>query len=129
MLESPNARDILRSLATNKAVTLFRNNVGKAWQGDTARHGADVLVKNARLISFGLFKGSSDYIGWTSVRITQSMVGSLVAVFTALETKRTKGGKKSEEQEHFIKAVKEAGGLAGFAQTPADAARIVNGED
>jgi hypothetical protein len=54
------------------------------------------------------------------------MVGQTVAVFTALETKTTKG-KASEKQDAFIKAVNDNGGRAGVVRSIEDALRIIGG--
>ena len=65
---------------TNLGARLFRNNVGLAWTGrakeikkiSNVRVGpGDVVIRNARPIKFGLFKGSSDLIGWTRLDITE----------------------------------------------------------
>lgn len=69
-------------------------------------HGAD-----GRVIKYGLCKGSSDLIGWTPVKITPDMVGSSLAVFTAIEVKAP-GEKLRPEQKNFINAVIHSGGIA-----------------
>lgn len=127
MLEKPNSLKIIAQLSKLACVRLFRNNVGVGWVANASRVLADdsVILKNWRRIRFGLFPGSSDYIGWKSVVITQEMVGRRVAVFLAIETKRAAGGKKQAEQRHFISTVKEAGGLAGFVSTQQDAQKII----
>ena len=79
---------------------LLRNNVGAAKVGN-------------RFIKYGLGKGSSDLIGWTTVEITPDMVGQKVAVFTAVEIK-TVNDRSSPEQRNFIEQVHKAGGLAGI---------------
>lgn len=92
---------------------LFRNNVGMATYPDGSK------------VRYGVCNpGGSDGIGWTSVVITQDMVGATVAVFTALETKLGKR-KPTTKQANFLAAVKNAGGIAGAAYSPADAVRIV----
>lgn len=120
---------IMVALASTKA-TIFRNNVGMAYQGDKY---IDPVTKkpyltNLRPVHFGLHKGSSDIIGWTQVTITPDMVGKTLAVFTAVEVK-TPQGKESSEQARFIERVKEAGGLAGFARTEQDAKTIIDHND
>jgi hypothetical protein len=125
--ESKNARDILKWIGTT-ATTLFRNNVGIGWVGQRVTrivtrpqtitvYPGDVIVHDARPLHAGLCKGSGDYIGWTEVLITPDMVGTLIAQFTALETKHTRSSRKSEPQRHFIETVLRAGGKAGFATT------------
>lgn len=95
---------------------MFRNNVGAFKPG--------YVVK--RFIRFGLFKGSGDLIGWTSVEVTQDMVGKKVAIFTSVETKTLKG-KARKDQLYWIGRVKGDGGYAGVARGLEDAQRIVEG--
>ena len=90
---------------------LFRNNVGAVLEG-------------RRLVKFGLVKGSSDLIGWTPVEITQDMVGSHVAVFTAIEIKTAKG-KPTDAQQYFIARVKADGGYAGVARSVEDGMKVI----
>lgn len=99
-------------------VALFRNSVGKLQDKRT-----DAWIQ------YGLCKGSADLVGWRSVKITQAMVGRRVAVFTAIEVKAPGASterKHLEEQTAFINAVLAAGGLAGFADNPSSANRIVD---
>jgi len=93
-------------------VRLFRNNVGV------------LQDRNGQHIRYGVCNpGGSDLIGWTRVTVTPEMVGSTVAVFTAVETK-TEKGRVTPEQERFIAAVVDAGGKAGVARSVEDAAMI-----
>ncbi len=106
--------------------TMFRQNVGQAWGGKIIPlAGGAIKIENARPITMGLTKGSSDLIGWTPVEITQDMVGTRVAVFTAIEGKRSKGGVTTPEQKQFNKRVREAGGIAGVAASPEAAVDII----
>lgn len=112
-------KDIERSLilhASQCGSTLFKNNVGK------------LRDERGNIVTFGLCKGSSDLIGWTPVTITPEMVGSKIAVFTAVEVKKNKFGKyrATEDQKHFISAVKNNGGMAGVADCMADLERIIH---
>lgn len=99
-------------LATGKHpnIRLFRNNTGQGWQGQTRREGNLLIVANPRPLQAGLHKGSSDLIGWKTVEITADMVGQHVAVFTAVEVK-TGSGRTTAEQEQFLQAVRDAGGI------------------
>jgi VRR-NUC domain len=100
--------------------TLFRQNTGVAWQGDVARiDSSTVIIRNARPVHFGLFKGSSDLIGWRPITITPEMVGKQIAVFSAIECKTLKGT-TTEEQQNFIDRVRGAGGIAFVARGAAD---------
>lgn len=91
---------------------LFRNNVGLAETAD------------GRKIRFGLCKGSSDLIGWTPVVITEEMIGQTLAVFTAVEVKTPKG-RVSLDQQRFIDAVLDAGGIATVARSAEEAVEKV----
>jgi hypothetical protein len=102
---------------------LFRNNTATAWVGDVRREGTTVILRNARVLHAGLVVGSSDTIGWRSMTITPDMVGRKVAVFAAIEIKNGKD-RLRPEQKQFIDAVKQAGGIAGVAREPEDAAKI-----
>ncbi len=129
MFESENAKHIIADICRG-ATRLFRNNVGMAWQSNRTQKFRDgsMLLVMPRLVRFGLFKGSGDYIGWTSVQITQEMVGTRVAIFTSIETKRAKKSAKSDEQKRWIKVVNLAGGRAGFAETVEQARAITTGD-
>ena len=118
---------------------LFRLNSGKAYLSNLGPPGVkrlqdgSVLVKAARSISLGFayttgdpVNGQSDLAGWTSVVITPEMVGKRVAVFTAIETKRTKGGKASSDQVNFVTQVAEQGGIAGIANSLEVARKIID---
>ena len=123
--------------ASRNGFTLFRNNVGKAWQGTkigttgarlTLGSGErlnlgpqDVLLRNARPINMGLHKGSSDLIGYRTVEIQPDMVGEEIAQFVAIEVKTTRG-RVTPEQANFIDVVKTAGGLAMVARSEEDVA-------
>jgi hypothetical protein len=111
-LESLTSPHIVVALSEEGAIT-FRNNVGLFRSLD-----------GKRKQMCGLGVGSSDRIGWTAVTITQEMVGSQVPVFTAIECKRSSGGKKLDQQTKFIDRVQAVGGIAGFANG-AEAARVI----
>lgn len=100
-----------RIALSQAGATIFRNNVGK------------LLDKNGRLVQFGLCVGSSDLIGWTPVTITSDMVGSTIAVFTAIECK-TAIGQPTDAQVRFLAAVRAHGGRAGIARSGAEAVAI-----
>jgi len=119
---------IFREIGMRKDCRLFRNNVGRGYQGKVIkedRAAKIVTLKNYRRIQFGLFKGSSDYIGFKQITITPEMVGQKVAVFTAIETKSPDNRNRPKEQRAFISFVKDFGGFAGFANCIEDALRII----
>ena len=80
--------------------------------------------RDGSVVVYGLCVGSSDLIGFTPVEITQDMVGRRLAVFTAVECKRERGGGLSPEQANFLRRVLEAGGFAITARSPEDAAQV-----
>ena len=111
-------KDVERTLilhASQCGSTLFKNNVGK------------LRDERGNIVNFGLCKGSSDLIGWTPITNTPDMVGSKIAVFTAVEVKLNKNGKyrATEEQKNFINAVKYNGGYAGVADCKEDFHQII----
>lgn len=125
-------------LAVARTSILFRLNTGMAWMSNLGPKGVrrledgSVHIMAARPISVGLTKpdgkpvnGACDLPGWTSITITPDMVGGKVAVFTSIETKRTKGGVTSEDQKNWMLAVQRAGGIAGVANSPEAAVDIV----
>lgn len=128
--EKDNARAILLALQSTTA-RLFRNNTGTGWVGESVKRWRDeagneyLTLKNPRPLHAGLVKGGGDYIGWTATEITPEMVGQSVAVFTSIETKRSRSARRTPEQKHFCETVKEAGGRAGFATTPQEALTII----
>ena len=112
-------KDIERSLilhASQCGATIFKNNVGK------------LRDERGNIVMFGLCKGSSDLIGWTPITITPEMVGSKIAVFTAIEVKLNKNGKykATDDQKRFIDAVKRNGGYAGVADCKKDLEDIIH---
>jgi len=95
--ESPHLRKLLLALSDSETKP-FRNNVGV------------LQDKRGQYVRYGLCVGSSDVIGWHSVVITPDMVGSRVAVFTAIEAKVN--AVVTDEQRNFLRAVSDAGGIA-----------------
>ena len=103
MNESELLKAVLYKSSQNGAV-LFRNQVGK------------YRLEDGRFLSSGLCVGSSDLIGWTTIKITQEMVGKSVAAFTAIECKSEKG-RVSKEQNNFLAMVHDAGGIARIVRS------------
>jgi hypothetical protein len=117
--------DIRLALGRDPDVKLFRNNRGVAWMGKVeSNEGGVVVLSGARPVEFGLTDGASDLIGLTRVLVTQAMVGSHVALFTAIENKRV-GPSVPEHQRKFVAFVRNFGGLSGVARSVADAWAIV----
>ena len=112
-------KDVERTLilhASQCGSTIFKNNVGK------------LRDERGNIVTFGLCKGSSDLIGWTPITITPEMVGSKIAVFTAIEVKLNKNGKykATNDQKRFISAVLNNGGFAGVADCKKDLEDIIH---
>jgi hypothetical protein len=109
---------------SRKGVRLFRNSTGLGYIGRVVeRDGSRITLSAARVLHAGLVKGGSDLIGWSPLIITEDMIGQTVAVFTAVEVK-TKGVPLTDDQKHFIEAVRRAGGRAGVAYNSGEAQTI-----
>lgn len=117
-------------------VRLFRNNVGQAWQGKRLKYkpgqthtvkSGDVILSEARPVTFGLAVGSHDLIGIKAVVITPDMVGNTIGQLVSIETK-TLTGRKREEQINWNTMINHFGGRAGFARTAEDFNNIIDGD-
>jgi len=126
MRESNISKLILLMVSKLTRGTLFRNNTGTGWVGKVSRtKDGGIYIENPQPLRAGLCTGSSDLIGWTRKTITPEMVGTDVAIFTAIEVK-AKRGRTSKEQLAFISALKNAGGIAGIAKSGDDAVNLIN---
>ena len=132
MAEAEEMRRLMKE-ATRLGARLFRQQVGMGWIGKAFRierkkmisvDPGDVVVKAARPFHTG-FPGWSDLGGWTPVVVTPEMVGTTIAVYTAVEVKVKSSVKP--EQKAFLAAVGNAGGRAGVARTEDDLSRILFG--
>lgn len=126
MKESAAASHI-RLDAAGFGVELWRNNVGAC------------MDESGRMIRYGLCNDSpalakrvksSDYIGITPVIITPAMIGQVVGLFTAIETKASDwvfraSDERALAQAAFHDIVRRPGGLAGFARNVDDFRRII----
>lgn len=100
-------------------IQLMRNNSGAFIDstGRMVRFGlANVSKKHSDQIK------SSDLIGFTTVTITQDMIGKQLAVFTAIEVKApdwkpSPTDKRERAQLVFIEWIRARGGFAGFANS------------
>lgn len=118
------AASYIRLDAAQQGIELFRNNVGVLpnQNGTPVRYG---LCNESAAMNREI--KSSDYIGIQPVYITPEMVGTIVGVAIAIETKDTDwtfpepSNKKEYErcvaQSRFHDIVRKAGGRAGFACT------------
>jgi hypothetical protein len=91
---------------------------------DTIKKSDVLILKKPIPVRYGLERGSSDLIGFTSIEILPEMVGQKIAVFTAIEVK-SDTGKLSPEQENFINMVNHFGGIAGMATCVDEAREII----
>jgi hypothetical protein len=119
---------------------MIESEIGQRIQLEAPKHDCILLRNNSgafvdqtgRMVRFGLgaiskkhdeTMKSVDYIGITTITITQQMVGQKIGVFTAVETKRDdwnpakKLDKHEQAQKNFIDWVKSKGGIAGFANS------------
>lgn len=124
MKESAVANHI-RLDAGQRGCWLGRNNSGAFYDqsGRFVRYGLGSFTEADRM-------ASSDWIGITPVLITPEMVGQLLGVFTAVETKSSdwkfnKSDKRSLYQSNFIDMVIAAHGYAGFATSVNDFRKII----
>jgi VRR-NUC domain len=108
-------KNIITSLNQHPKIRLFRNQVGA------------IDLGGGRLMRFGMGTGSSDLIGYITIKITPDMVGQEIAQFCGIEVKTAKG-KVTELQQAFIDRVNAAGGVAGVAHSVTEALRIIGYE-
>lgn len=105
-------QNAIRLALSEVGVITWRNNVGA------------LKDENGRLVRYGPCKGSSDIIGIKSVKVTPAMVGGTVGIFCALEVK-TPTGRPTKAQLQFIKAIKDAGGIAEVVRSEEEAISAV----
>ena len=106
-------QEIRLALGTIPSLRLFRNQVGQLPDPRTGRY-----------VLFGLAKGSSDLVGFKSIKITPEMIGQEVAQFVSIEIK-TERGKLTEVQQNWLQKVHDSGGIVGGARSIQDALKIV----
>lgn len=101
----------IRLAISRGACRAFRNNNGK------------LQDRNGRWVTFGLFPGSGDLIGWQTVTITPDMVGTRVARFLSVEIKKPLAKTDKQrliDQANWRNAVNAAGGIAIEARSVAE---------
>jgi hypothetical protein len=125
MTESKILAKVFRKLGARQDVKVFRNNVARAWVGKVISHTPQrTVLQNARPLHAGLFKGSSDLVGWMERPITQADVGKTIAQFVSLEAK-TETGRCTPEQQNWLTAVCRAGGLGYVVRSDAEASLLI----
>lgn len=106
---------------------VFRNNVGQGWAGRLLERTASrVTLADPYPLQAGLCIGSPDLVGWHTVTIPASWVGSRRALFLGLEVK-TAIGRPTLDQERFLAALEASGGVGGIVRSPADALALLMG--
>jgi len=106
-------QEIRLALGQRSDLRLFRNETGKLPDPRTGRW-----------VQFGLAKGSSDLIGFKTIKITPEMIGQEIAQFVSIEIK-TERGKLTNVQQNWLQKVKSSGGIVGVARTVKDALQIL----
>jgi hypothetical protein len=109
--ESTTQREIRAKLGAMK-LPFFRYQVGT------------FLTSEGAMVKIGV-KGVSDLIGITPYTITPEDVGRTVGIFTALEVKKPRGGRVSEEQKSFLRTVNRLGGIGAVVKSAAEAESVV----
>ncbi len=108
---------------------LFKNHVGKAWHGivgeefmigDKRGNYKVIELRKAYMITYGLRPGSSDLVGWRTVKIRPKDVGKKIAQFCAVECKSGAYATLSDGQDNFLQQVRKSGGYAAMAQLNGD---------
>lgn len=90
----------------------FKNQVGEAVYAGGAR------------VKYGLTPGAPDIVGYTSMTITEDMIGKKIAVFTGIEVK-TGNATRSKHQKNFANQLIKAGGICGVARKVEDATMLI----
>lgn len=138
-----NESNVLKTImlkVSKMGVSIFRNNVGTGFVGRSQKiikpvtvlingipvslKPGDIVIQEPRMLNAGLHKGSSDLIGWKSIKITPEMVGKNIAVFTSIEGKKH-NGRISPEQTLWIQVIRNAGGIAGVARSENEAENLI----
>jgi hypothetical protein len=107
-------QQIRLAIGTRPEARIFRNQVGSLPDPRTGR-----------LVTFGLARGSADLIGWRTITVTPDMVGSRLAIFTSIEVK-TPTGRIRPDQQAWLCAVQQAGGIAIIARSVNDAQAVLS---
>ena len=119
MNEQTIQNEIRLHASSNRLAVLFRANVGEGWTGNlediTRNPDGSITIRNPRRLKTGLPKGFSDLFGVTS--------GGR-AVFIEVKSRT---GRVSAEQEHFLEQMASMGALAGVARSVEEAERIIRG--
>lgn len=100
--------EILSNLPPNKR--MFPINAGMGWCGKVVkRTPQSITLANPRPLHAAP-NGWPDLVGWETVTVTQSMVGTQVALFVAEEIKAGKDTMK-KDQTKFKNIIEKMGGI------------------
>ncbi len=124
-VEAPVKRGRQAEGLTNDAIADWRHLHPDLVLGRNKRRLATPPGMNAPIELGWLVDGSADWIGYRRVIVTAAMVGKPIAQFVGIESKRAGGGVVSAEQETFLNALKDAGGVAGVARNAEDAEELL----
>jgi len=96
----------------NPGARLFNNTSGTAWQGLTVSGAKEVILKNPRIITFGIpgnrdGSGGADLLGWT--------IKDELPIFTAVECK-SGNGRLMKNQVIFRKIILNINGIYRVAR-------------
>ena len=119
---------ILLACGALPGIRLFRNTVGEGWVGKVIRSNDPrlTILRDARRVTFGLFPGSPDILGWKTIEINRSMEGQIIAQLVGLEVKNGLGVRFAE-QVKFGNALQAAGALYGVVNSTEIAKFILQG--
>jgi len=106
-------------IAKQKLGVCFRVNVGTAWTADKAIKNPDgtITLINPRRFVSGVPAGFSDLFGVTNTG---------KAVFVEVKSKT---GKTSKPQQHFLSVMHQLGAYTGIARSPKEAEMIYRGQN
>ena len=97
---------------------LFKNDNGTAWVGkphQTNKNNA-ILLSWPQKITFGLYPGSSDLIGWEFVEFTDFSANIDIPIFCSIEVKTFAHPKLTEKQINWLNNVVNIGGKGYVAR-------------
>lgn len=125
MSESDLQANILLQLSRGDT-RLIRVNAGHAWAGKVVqRDNCQIILSPYHPVHLAP-EGTADLLGPQSVEITAGMVGTRVAVFSALELKYGRR-QPTSEQLAFLDVIRRLGGRAGVARSVEEARAILEG--
>lgn len=115
-MKEANTQKLIQLALSEAGYTFWRNTTAMSYVGRVVHKDAStVTLANYQVIEAGLCVGSADLIG----------IGPN-GLFSAIEVKRTSGGRVSPEQTKFINAVLSKGGIAGVAKSPQEALKLLS---